>query len=478
MPTNNRLWVITTQFNPAGYVSLTNNYKRFVTHIRQSGVNLVVAELTYPNTVSGLTDPEVVQFKANHIMWHKERLLNLIIKDLPPECDCVAWIDADVIFTNYNWVEDTIKALERAPVVQMFEKVFLLDSQGNHHKDAYGFAFSFTNGFLDSPGNRYGQYWHGNMKHPGFAWAARRENIEQWGGLYDRHILGGGDFQMALAFVGDKSKDWYGRFGPTFQNHMIDWSDRVVENTKGAIGYTPGCILHMWHGHSDDRRYVERSKCLVDYEFDPENDITAGRDGLWEWCSDKPQLHDKVAEYFTTRHEDHNFPVFPNRYEDKYPIIVNASNAEQLHDILTRLSAQLRRDFVVWVTFADYKQGDKLKQVCRNEYWSFEIRTKQSYLKSQRLVPRRFQMVKEIGPTSRANKILFADGLTNITPDWVSHCVHNQNRVVIDKSGQLQCADTAIVKSRWIQATDSKHGSEERLVAIAKLKSIPIGVID
>ena len=216
----NRLWVVTTQFNPAGYKSLTQNYQRFAKHITDSGVNLLTAELTYPGQTPTLNGPEVIHFTASSIMWHKERLLNLAIKRLPPECDMVAWIDADIIFTNPQWVEQTIEKLEQNPVAQMFEQCIMLDSEGAYYKDAYGFAFSLCSGFLENPvGDRYA-YYNGNHKHPGFAWAARRETIEAWGGLYDRHILGGGDFQMGLALVGDQDASWYTRFGSTFCEDM------------------------------------------------------------------------------------------------------------------------------------------------------------------------------------------------------------------------------------------------------------------
>jgi hypothetical protein len=33
-------------------------------------------------------------------------------------------------------------------------------------------------------------------------------------------------------------------------------------------------------------------------------DIKINENGIWEWASDKPELHEEVAEYFEERKED------------------------------------------------------------------------------------------------------------------------------------------------------------------------------
>lgn len=475
-----RLWVITTQFNPAGYKSLTNNYHRFAKHMIDSGVNLLTAELTYPGQLATLTGPEVIHFQAESVMWHKERLLNLIIKQLPPECDMVAWIDADILFTNQDWVKRTIEALTISPVVQMFEQCIMLDPEGAYYKDAYGFAFSLRSGFLDNAcGDRY-SYYNGNHKHPGFAWAARRETIESWGGLYDRHILGGGDFQMCLALAGDEDANWYGRFGPIFSKDMLKWSKKCINSTKGKLAFVPGMILHLWHGHSEDRQYVERSKCLVDYEFDPQNDITEDDHGIWRWNSNKPELHMKVAEYFNSRKEDANHPVHPTRYADKYPLILDPDGGlESLTLILTELGKMDRTDFCVHIACHDWQQNAKIKPIIRNSPWPYQIRTRSSYSKSQKDVPRRLQTVKHIGNESNTRQCLFVSKDSIITKDLIRHSTKCGNKLVMDHNGKLMMADKSLINIEALQVANCKYGAgEERLLNYAKQHNIPYTVID
>lgn len=470
----NRLWVVTTLFNPAGYKSLTQNYNRFARHIREAGVNLLTAELTYPGQTPNIEG--ALHLEAQSVMWHKERLLNLAIRQLPDECDMVAWIDADVLFTNYNWVEQTIDRLTRHPVVQMFEQCIMLDPDGDYYKEAFGFAFSLASGFLDNPGDRY-TYHNGNFKHPGFAWAARRDTINAWGGLYDRHILGGGDFQMGLALVGDQDSNWYTRFGTTFQQDMLEWSHNAIKVTGGSLGYVPGMIMHMWHGHSEDRQYVERSKCLVDYQFDPKTDIIADDNGLWRWNTDKQAMHAKVAEYFATRREDLNLPVHPTRYQDKYPIIMDPDGGNDvILDMLHKLSVLGRSDFCVHIACYDWRQSARIKPLTREREWPFQIKLKASYASSNKDIPRRFQLARSLGPDCLSKKFIFVDRHTNIKPDFLHRIVRCGKNVVTDSNGRLLLVDRESLLCDEVLAQSTQ--GEDRVLTVAMKKGKSITTID
>lgn len=47
-----------------------------------------------------------VRGDERHVLWQKERLLNLAIDSLPADVDAVAWLDADLIWFNHGWVEE------------------------------------------------------------------------------------------------------------------------------------------------------------------------------------------------------------------------------------------------------------------------------------------------------------------------------------------------------------------------------------
>ena len=62
--------------------------------------------------------------------------------------------------------------------------------------------------------------------------------------------------------------------------------------------------LHLWHGDPVNRQYVARTAMLTGQHFDPMLDLRVNTQGVWEWNSDKPQLHEAVAGYFRSRRED------------------------------------------------------------------------------------------------------------------------------------------------------------------------------
>ena len=113
------LWAITSFFNPLGYRRRRENYQVFRRHLN---LPLVAVELAYREFELQATDAEIlVQLRGRDVMWQKERLLNVALQHLPPECTAVAWLDADVILDHPNWPAETCQILDRYPLVQLFE---------------------------------------------------------------------------------------------------------------------------------------------------------------------------------------------------------------------------------------------------------------------------------------------------------------------------------------------------------------------
>ena len=102
MTKRDALWVVTTYFNPAGYRSRRENYRRFRTALGDLPcltVECALADQPFELPPS----PDVLPLRAHDALWHKERLINLAISKLPRSCHFVAWIDADVLFQRLDW---------------------------------------------------------------------------------------------------------------------------------------------------------------------------------------------------------------------------------------------------------------------------------------------------------------------------------------------------------------------------------------
>jgi hypothetical protein len=317
------LCVVTCYYNPEGYRTKLHNYLVFEAALRASGLTLVTVECSMGQTDFELPDrAELVRVCARDVMWQKERLLNVAIDNVPRRFTKIAWLDCDLLFTNNNWAEDSSRMLERYPVVQPFDTVVRLprgaveDTGGGERWLGFAAAYAkqphalLTGDFLG----------HG---HTGFAWAARRDILAAHG-LYDGCVAGSGDHMMAHAFAGD----WHGRcirriFGDNTAHwrHFAAWSAAIYGNVRAAVSFVPGTLLHLWHGETQDRRYVHRNRDLAGFGFDPATDVVIGSEGCWEWSSDKPRLHQWAANYFGLRKEDGN-PVgeeetFGRRYDSR-----------------------------------------------------------------------------------------------------------------------------------------------------------------
>jgi hypothetical protein len=308
------LWGITTYFNPAGYLNKLEHLRLFSERVRKQGLKLLIVELAFgdaPYVLEESLADRIIRVRSNSILWQKERLLNIAIEQLPEVCDKVAWLDADILFENDDWIGETTQLLQKYVVVQPFHQQWPLSPEAEKYlrrgsipesiwktKMEYGAAYKHVQNPAET-------MLTGDMGH---AWAARRSLLRTHG-LYERNILGGGDVITALAMFGyfkfESTRDLVATY--TSQAQLVDvlkWMERFHADAKGSIFYTEGSIFHMWHGTHENRRYQIRSLILKEVGFDPHADISLDQNKCWQWSSDKPELHRRAREYFWSRKEE------------------------------------------------------------------------------------------------------------------------------------------------------------------------------
>ena len=335
--------MITSYFNPAHYRTRRNNYETFAAPLRAAGIPLRTVECAFGDDPFDLpSGPEVLQVRGRDVLWQKERLINLGVSQLPPLANKVAWLDGDILFTNPDWAVQTAALLDHFPVAQPFSERGNLLLDGTSHDEQTGSlkSFAFLHG-IDPALIHIGNYSeHGNT---GFAWAAQR-NVLARHGLYDAFISGAGDHLMAHAMCGDFSGlcmrtyfddpliDRFSRESPLrrllrkrlpaslkrrvrelsgirntnseLRTHFEAWGRSFYQTVRGQVGYTPGTILHLWHGDEADRGYGKMRRELKKLDFNPTTDLRLGASGCWEWAGNKPALHRLAKKFFSARHED------------------------------------------------------------------------------------------------------------------------------------------------------------------------------
>ena len=111
---------------------------------------------------------------------------------------------------------------------------------------------------------------------------------------------------MAHAFAGDFDSTCIRRILGDNEKHIAHfkaWARSIYPAVRARIGYVPGRLLHLWHGETEHRRYVDRNRELAAFGFDPARDLVRSETGLWLWRR-KGALHDWAVRYFAARRED------------------------------------------------------------------------------------------------------------------------------------------------------------------------------
>ena len=237
------------------------------------------------------------------------RLLNIAISRLPDECDYVAWVDCDVIFSRSDWVSAAIRELDRVSLCQLFRSVHQLGPDAASISgetsvfchDSIGYAVASGRVAPVAP-IAIGDPGIFNVKR-GHAWCARRELVAAYG-VYDRNVLGGGDRLLVHAVTGQAGEViLHDGMAPGHASDYRSWASRFRQAVN-RIGYIEGDIFHLWHGDLERRRYAVRQRVLSSFGYDPATDIALDTEGCWRWNSPKPELHRMVREYFEQRDED------------------------------------------------------------------------------------------------------------------------------------------------------------------------------
>lgn len=298
------LWAITSFFNPLRYRRRLANYRRFRAALP---LPLATIELGFDGRFELCDDDAELYLRVGggDVMWQKERLLNLLLPQLPPTCEHLAWLDCDVLLPPQGWPEALLAALASAPVVQPYSSLHFLKRDGVSVELAVAsVAARVAAGqpAVDVLGRVLKR--EGGAACPGMAWAARRELLQRHG-LYDACVVGGGDTALACAAYGVPEVVMRLHHMNAHQrSRYLAWATPFHHEVRGRVGTLDAEIRHLWHGELVDRRNGPRHVGLAPHGFDPHTDIAPGADGAWRWASDKPALHAYVRDYFVQRQED------------------------------------------------------------------------------------------------------------------------------------------------------------------------------
>jgi hypothetical protein len=327
--------VVVTVSNPERYRSRWKLLLEFLKHATDDRARVTLVEVAFGERAYVLDQGEleghlpelkgrlqVVPLRTKSEIWLKENALNIGIQHIPTDWKYVAWIDPDITFGRHDWVGECLQQLQHFHVLQMFSEAQDLSYKHETLKTYKSFMYCYSqnrtaipvgiNGhpIKMPPGVQEGDYALPSKEgvsywHPGFAWAARRQAINDLGGLIDWGILGGGDTFMAYALIGMlNSRTMPRSLGATGVRWLQEWQARAERYVRRNVGHMDGTILHHWHGNRNVRGYKDRGQILVGAHFNPDLDIKRDWQGLYQLTDRCGQLRDDARDYFRRRDED------------------------------------------------------------------------------------------------------------------------------------------------------------------------------
>lgn len=303
--TNSESVIVACYYNPERSPYRAKAFRVFYDSIKH--LNHRIVECMMEGSIPELPEtPYIKRVYSSSTLWHKEALLNSLIAELPERFKYVFWLDADVIFTNLNWMVEGARKLQYFNVIQPFDLCVHLkkgELRPSFDIDQYRYTYlpnekeptlwrSFCANYVctllweDEDYNRHG--------HVGFAWGAKREVLDACP-LYDRALIGGADHIMAHAAVGQINHKCMQKSFTDDIDSVNEWSRKFAEVVDGMVGYVEGDLYHIWHGDLKSRQYLKRIK-----EFTKKSKAINERDdnGLYVADEDSDRY---VKSYFKQR---------------------------------------------------------------------------------------------------------------------------------------------------------------------------------
>lgn len=281
--------ILTCHFNWCGYTTPVKNLNSFINRMSIDGVPLYGIELSLTDKFVTKDIPNWYHVKVTkeNLCFQKEACINLLEQKIPEQYSKIAWIDADLTFTNKNWYKEASEKLNTYKLVQLYEKGIDTDKTGK--------SLEYTNGIVYAGGPRTDPGYFG---YPGGAVAARRELFRN-GGLYPYSFMGSSDsilmytvYDIPMRHIPD---DKYQRYS--------EWKQKIQSYIKKEdVSYVSGNFIHDWHGEKNNRSYIERNIILSKVNID--ESVSLDKNGLLRIHNVSDGVYEDIFTYFKSRKED------------------------------------------------------------------------------------------------------------------------------------------------------------------------------
>jgi len=318
------LYLILPYFDFNQSILSKKNLDLFISNYsKRANLKIVLCEGVYNEELPDYSDKifKHLKFKLKSILWVKENLINLAVKNLPNDAEFIAWSDRDIYFLNPLWVEDTIEKLKVYDIIQPWSEVIHLNSSYNlNFISKQKSNLSFSNKSVLSGAIDHKNHESKISTSTGQIWAINKSFYKKIEKINDTEIIGGADSIIANFCVlkdPNYEKILNGKTTAKLKNSWVLYKEKFKDI---KYSYVDGLIIHYWHGDLKDRKYSERSDVLMSLNYNPDEDISYDENGVLQFTEKGKRLEIPIKEYFEARRESEktnkklNNPMFYLKY--------------------------------------------------------------------------------------------------------------------------------------------------------------------
>jgi hypothetical protein len=296
-PTRGDMAVIMVMFNACSSVRIVQNWLYVWSKLTAAGIPVFGAELLYPWQKPALADAfKTLTVRSDSIMFHKEKLCERLLREVPATYTKICYLDCDVIFQRPDWYDAVSAALDEKAVVQPFSGCYWLGPDLRTPLSAVSSAAK------DLPNIRKA-HAAGSTRmsgYTGFAMAMRRDHTH-----FSWAVVGGGDsvfFRTVASLVGEFANP---RMRELMKPVWNEWAPGITKD----MGCVEGWVWHMWHGPMSNRQYYDRYvkflECVPASIKDIRDILEENSDGVWSWKpAYRKSLNTMMLRYFSGRDDD------------------------------------------------------------------------------------------------------------------------------------------------------------------------------
>lgn len=279
-------------FSPAGFQNPKKNFLYVEGMLKRANIPYFTAECVIDNQTPFIQNP-TLQVKSNSCLFYKEQLYNKLVPLVPEQYTKIIFIDADIIFSDFMWVDKISNLLNTHDVVQPFQVAIWLNKGNRTHMQALPSSVYGLQVRKIPPKTAFNGY------HPGFSFAMTRAFFNKIGGFFDKCIFGGGDV-MFLNLL-NRNIGFQTRM-KSVNVEYIKWCNSHP-NLVVKFTYLSCTVYHLYHGTIINRQYTSRYDKLNQFNHVPfDNLFILNEHGVYETTNER--IRKIMKDHFRSRNED------------------------------------------------------------------------------------------------------------------------------------------------------------------------------